>query len=785
MKKNKHIIATLFLLILSGSLFWIAAEKYYTLERQACLEQLTGYTRQLGNEIKNTYLNEQAYLQQIAELFTQYDLQDYSKMGKSLSMLNKIGMISRYEILFPEDQILTKDGILIDGSSQLTFQKEASLGIHISRRTQDFLNQNHLILRHYVPIVQNGITKAILCGIIELDNLPHIFSVEKYGETMNLYIVEGNTGNFLQDTWHDELTTISNLGTRQTKKGYDWNQFISDTANGKASTIVFLSQTSGEYFYAYTEPVGVEDWMITLNVSEKEVFSHAKNVLYSFYFLAGLFVLSFMLYFIWILWDIHNEKLSSEKQLQNVQYLLEVEKELFHAHLLPEHFSIALQKVAKFLTAETTFFCLSNKKTNVLQEFWSNHKNLNFEQDPELLNLFSNLLSTLYKKKSFITYNMEDFYQKFPDISPSPSKTYHIRNLMLVPIVDLNDEIYIILGACNMKHRWKNTKPLEQVSLIFSKAINHYEIHQMLSQMGQMDSLTGLLNRNSYHIALDTLSTSKLDSFACIYIDTNGLHEINNHLGHKAGDKMLQTVARALKRTFCESKIYRIGGDEFVILCQNQSKKDIEYKADFVRQQMNQQNYSISIGIEWKNSDIHIDDIVNAAETTMQENKRLYYKKNGKERQLRSLNYELEQILLEKQDADTFLNFLAPEFKGVYFVDLNKDSMRHLYIPLYFEEILKETESIFSQALRLYALRLVKPEYYHEFELVCDYTYLKTQLENNITPAFAYQKIDGSWLTLRILKFKTFTNDYQETLWIFTNTNNTNMDDNAINLISS
>lgn len=124
-------------------------------------------------------------------------------------------------------------------------------------------------------------------------------------------------------------------------------------------------------------------------------------------------------------------------------------------------------------------------------------------------------------------------------------------------------------------------------------------------------------------------------------------------------------------------------------------------------------------------------------------------------------------MVLEKQDADTFLSVLAPEFMGVYFVDLGSDTIRHLFIPRYFEEMLRESEDIFSKALLLYADRIVKPEYQRQFIKFCAYNNLEAQLKRNAAPEFSYQKVDGSWITLRILKFKTYTEQMRETLWIF------------------
>ena len=123
---------------------------------------------------------------------------------------------------------------------------------------------------------------------------------------------------------------------------------------------------------------------------------------------------------------------------------------------------------------------------------------------------------------------------------------------------------------------------------------------------------------------------------------------------------MLKDLAEVLRQVFGPEYVYRIGGDEFVAFCLNQDKPEV------------------------------------------------FRRMNGKERQLRVLNKKLEQILLEKQDADTFLSVWAPGFNGVYFVNLSGDAIRHLFIPSYFQELLEETKDKFSEALRLNANRIEK-----------------------------------------------------------------------------
>ena len=62
-----------------------------------------------------------------------------------------------------------------------------------------------------------------------------------------------------------------------------------------------------------------------------------------------------------------------------------------------------------------------------------------------------------------------------------------------------------------------------------------------------------------------------------VSIDMNGLKEINDKEGHAAGDKALETIAICfLSATTTKETVYRIGGDEFVILCRRVSEDEVK-----------------------------------------------------------------------------------------------------------------------------------------------------------------------------------------------------------------
>jgi len=84
------------------------------------------------------------------------------------------------------------------------------------------------------------------------------------------------------------------------------------------------------------------------------------------------------------------------------------------------------------------------------------------------------------------------------------------------------------------------------------------------------DSLTGVKSKYSYletEKALDEkLSREVLPDFAVVVCDINGLKKINDTLGHKAGDDYIRKGCKMICDVFSHSPVYRVGGDEFVVL---------------------------------------------------------------------------------------------------------------------------------------------------------------------------------------------------------------------------
>lgn len=145
-----------------------------------------------------------------------------------------------------------------------------------------------------------------------------------------------------------------------------------------------------------------------------------------------------------------------------------------------------------------------------------------------------------------------------------------------------------------------------------------------------VDGLTGLGNRTAYedHVKqLDEEVRKGEASFAVALFDLNGLKEINDHQGHDRGDKSISAVAGALKKTFGEAKIYRIGGDEFVVILENGYAGidgQLEEVGKFAKE-AEQVSIAKGCAVFTPDTDTGYHDVFRRADNAMYEDKKQYY----------------------------------------------------------------------------------------------------------------------------------------------------------------
>ena len=154
----------------------------------------------------------------------------------------------------------------------------------------------------------------------------------------------------------------------------------------------------------------------------------------------------------------------------------------------------------------------------------------------------------------------------------------------------------------------------------------------LIQHLSEYDTLTDIKNRNSYETACAALQKVK-ESKVVIYMDVNGLHQLNDTKGHEAGDIMLRTVADILKEVFGQDHVYRIGGDEFVALLPDSTLRDIAEATALANSKVTDAGYALSIGYARSTGhDEPLNAVIQRAETEMYVAKSAYYKATGKDR---------------------------------------------------------------------------------------------------------------------------------------------------------
>jgi diguanylate cyclase (GGDEF)-like protein len=153
---------------------------------------------------------------------------------------------------------------------------------------------------------------------------------------------------------------------------------------------------------------------------------------------------------------------------------------------------------------------------------------------------------------------------------------------------------------------------------------------QELERISFIDMTTGLLNRNSFSRYQADFQQEEQESLSAVFIDVNGLHEVNNKLGHAAGDHMLYEIANLCKEFFPKDMVYRMGGDEMLIVCKNRAHNQVLANAEKLSEAVDGAGYSVSYGVETQTDIFDLDKLVNAADRHMLECKEAYYLARGR-----------------------------------------------------------------------------------------------------------------------------------------------------------
>lgn len=741
------IFVVLYAVVFSTSLYVQKATE------QQCYDTLRKTTENLGKEIKNNTCNNQEQLEIIADVIASRGNIDSDQTKHILKSYMTRGEISHLEVLLPDNRVITCDGNYVDASGTLSYAEEVEKGEYVSTNaTVDISYGDKKVLKSAVPIFQKDETIGILYGITEVNSLPLYYVADSYAENASIYLIDGDSGDFIMDTWHLSLGNIADWSKHKVK-GQKTSEIDTDIKSGKSGYLVGYSERVKENMYSYYTPVGINNWSVMLSIPESTVMKIARQTEHAMYGMAIITVAILVAYFVWLL-------ALRKKDIERVEYMLEVEKSLFDAHKHTENIENTLGTVADYMKAETAFF--TKVKNGIIDEVycWSNKDDFDInaaENKPVKVvipGFNGDGTSMKFGKK---LYNLRDCGLPYD---------YYIDSYIVTSVYDVKKRFVGVLGVVNMDKVWKNADYIENVAGTFSLAVNNISSYQSLRKMGIIDSLTGLLNRNCFERTIENLDKNEYRNVACVYIDANGLHNINNRFGHEAGDNMLKAVAQALQSKFGSDKTYRIGGDEFVAFTFGDSEKQIEENIESIKNDIEKQGYSISYGVSFSEVSTNAEIFIKQAERNMLDNKYSYYQKKSVENN-KDGDWTISKANISEHDMDTFLSAVAPKFTGGYIVNFDDDTVRVIYVPKVFKNMLKITNGKFKEALRMYLNEKVDSKYHRNYEPFFDYEWIERQIQEGNVPEIEFERTNGELAKMHIIKAPDYSENHRETVWIF------------------
>ena len=343
-----------------------------------------------------------------------------------------------------------------------------------------------------------------------------------------------------------------------------------------------------------------------------------------------------------------------ELQKQELKNMLDVQtlitncvRMLYAVDDLDQTINAVLTQIGEFLVSDRAYvFEIKDEFMNNTHEWTAPGVSPQLEKLQQLdLSLISDWLPFFEKNDCIIIDDVEQLQKT----NPAAYATLHaqeITSLIAAPIF-LDNKLAGYIGIDNYdSEKIKNSSYLLlSMSIFLSYAIRHRNHVDMLHRLSYHDLLTNALNRNAFMDVLSQFRPGQYASAGIIYIDINGMKEINDFYGHHQGDKILITTVAKVFNLFKPDELFRIGGDEFVIITYDLTETDFYEKFNLLRNIFCEKTnlpFSIATGSCWVKSPSDLNSLLQQADSAMYADKKKFY--YGKEKTSR-YRHNLDDIL--------------------------------------------------------------------------------------------------------------------------------------------
>ena len=248
----------------------------------------------------------------------------------------------------------------------------------------------------------------------------------------------------------------------------------------------------------------------------------------------------------------------------------------------------------------------------------------------------------------FIANPLKAMTTEMAKFKPSENLSYKDAGVMELDIRNRDEIGDLYRGIRSMQtniiDHLNDLSALQQDKLRAEQAIRDKELRiGRLSKEAQNDTLTGVGSKSAYLSKVNQLNKAMSEGdvkFALVMVDMNNLKNINDNYGHKAGDQYIRGCCRIVCDVYKHSPVYRIGGDEFIVVLQGQDFEERQALIEELRERFEKRynksdlkpwfRYSAAVGMaENASYDTNADLVFKRADQSMYEDKKKFKSNYG------------------------------------------------------------------------------------------------------------------------------------------------------------
>ncbi len=593
-------------------------------QEESCYNRLENASNAIIQSIQNCMQDDLNYLRLIGKDFSNEDhLPTYEEYTSRLSTFEDVSLFERVDLSMQNNMMYTmhKDVQPIQSNDFLTLNADAEYMDQV--HTDPLTNKKSV--NYYVPIQQNDSVVAYLVGVIQCDTLDEKFYTQIYsGKTQNL-IIDTTDGQVVMN--NQDILDYDTFSTNGCKLLSPKKDVIKQIHALKSGVVKF--EKDGIKKYLCYKPIQVYNWELIVIVDEDVAFASALTLKKNYMLMVICEVVILLLYcgfYIAKVRRISNKSNEFEKDLNVSHTLIQCVRKLSNDTNQKGAIEDILKIICEFYQAERCYVLdldFENKQTNSIYEYGNRNDDIHIDHMVRLCLENMDLVQRFFENQK--SYYIEDVTSEISKTSPIYSSfiSQKIHSIILVPFVD-NHQIKGVFAVDNPKQNYYQKDFLESLCFFIETAMTREKEKKHLQNLSYVDSLTYAQNRNHFNEYLKKNRGKDLRFVGVIYLDLNGLKEINDKMGHLAGDTLIISASYVLQEIFADN-LYRIGGDEFVVIEQDVLESEFMSKYNKLLVRMKELEISVATGYIWKERCLNLSEILQAADQKMYEDKKRYY----------------------------------------------------------------------------------------------------------------------------------------------------------------